>query len=728
MMIITAVILGIVGLVYLVLTLLPLLYFNCPYRTPLSGAFWSIMQFVKRLWGFRRPPTKAAAKSSGSQAPESLPADEVPEPPRYAGAFWSIMRFVGLPRRPAMKPDVESSPPESPLANKVLEPPGRTPWSGAFWSIMLFLASLRLPRRSRTAVGVPASGSLESQLSEQVLDSRPSTDESMVEAMSRTAMENTKERDQHALVWTMKSLVDEDELEPFVEAIPDLLWGPKNRRQGYKDYILHLLHSCDTGILLETDSDKRRINCYKALWAIATLSKPTPSSEESRVAVDFSHIYHKFTLETTDPAAPYFRSAAAMMQWSTLCYVRGQLLEHRTYLETCQVKLSNGANPDLSKVSSSIESVHAKFLNMVRISKIASAFLSVWRPEKPVPIPPGIIKLLNRWPPDSALRDVLKAGGQIKNHLWANFPRSLAEAPQYLREATFTALWRLASFNLEESVDDDSHLTRLAATLDALSHVKSSFASSITPLMKLAILNAQSLHGGGSVGELLLSFKNGQIFPEESATAIPSELLDMNADKEIFYPTPQWWALDRCMGRRKDEAQIAIFAEYLEQCSSDDWPYKAAETLEKISHFINIRAPVHHTHQIRLADSVHKIFIADRDTGLLNAIVKCRCWNFYAEGPKTEEEIKGYREMLGSTWYIDRRLAWPWIDDPIAQKKIKDALTKYAGKLTSADSPQILDHVQDILQGLEYWHPGDEASNLKEVLLLSMRSVHWIGF
>ncbi|KAJ7777756.1 hypothetical protein B0H14DRAFT_2538604 [Mycena olivaceomarginata] len=107
MMIITTVILSIVTAVYLVFTILPLWFLDCPYRTPVSGAFWSIIQSVKRLWLMRRSPATEAATV------ESTDADS--------------------------------------------------------------------------------------------LESQPFTDETMVEAMSRTAMENTKERDQHALVWTMKS-------------------------------------------------------------------------------------------------------------------------------------------------------------------------------------------------------------------------------------------------------------------------------------------------------------------------------------------------------------------------------------------------------------------------------------------------------------------------------------------------------------------------------------------
>ncbi|KAJ7668250.1 hypothetical protein B0H17DRAFT_1087984, partial [Mycena rosella] len=89
-----------------------------------------------------------------------------------------------------------------------LDCPYRTPLSGAFW---------RLSRRWQS----PLSNS----------DSSSTT--TMVEAMSRRATEPSAartSRDVQALAWTMKSLADDTELEPFVEGIPDVLWGPTERR------------------------------------------------------------------------------------------------------------------------------------------------------------------------------------------------------------------------------------------------------------------------------------------------------------------------------------------------------------------------------------------------------------------------------------------------------------------------------------------------------------------
>ncbi|KAF7334531.1 hypothetical protein MVEN_02282900 [Mycena venus] len=195
MTVIAATVLAIVSAVYCTLTLLPLLHLDCPYRTPLSGAFWRISHGLMGFWYHRNPPHGTAHE------------------------------------------------------------PGASDGSG---------------------------------------DTLELHDETMVEAMSRTALETRSERDYKALVWTVKSLADDAELEPFIEVIPDLLWGPYYRRYAYEAHICGLIHnpdtrllprikslldSCYTGLLPWDASQRRIITCYKAFWAIASLAKPDRSSE-----------------------------------------------------------------------------------------------------------------------------------------------------------------------------------------------------------------------------------------------------------------------------------------------------------------------------------------------------------------------------------------------------------------------------------------------------------------
>ncbi|KAJ6603217.1 hypothetical protein DFH09DRAFT_899035, partial [Mycena vulgaris] len=106
----------------------------------------------------------------------------------------------------------------------------RTPLSGAFWRLSRSLMALW--RRSRATVD--ALGTFNSS--------------SMVETISHRAMVASSGRNAHdvrALVWTVKSLTDDSELEAFVEAFPDVSWGPQHRRHAYDDYVHTLQRSSD---------------------------------------------------------------------------------------------------------------------------------------------------------------------------------------------------------------------------------------------------------------------------------------------------------------------------------------------------------------------------------------------------------------------------------------------------------------------------------------------------
>ncbi|KAJ6542913.1 cutinase-domain-containing protein [Mycena capillaripes] len=276
MTVIAATVLGIVVAAYSTLTLLPLRYLDCPYRTPLSGTFWGLFQLFKRIWHRHRSLATQTALHSRSNA------DFFDPPSLDAGVLVSPVPGV----------------------------------------------------------------------------------ETMVEAMSRVAMDSSDERshrDYKALAWTMKSLTDDTELEPFVEAIPDLLWGPSCKRTTYEDHIkgllrdpevqllgrIHaLLDSCHAGILSSDASQRRKITCCKTLWAIASLSVYEPT-----LALDFTLIRNSFLQRPEIPGiAPYITSATAMMGLSTFLSFKTQLVKIRDYL----IDLKNEDNsPELNQVYAS---------------------------------------------------------------------------------------------------------------------------------------------------------------------------------------------------------------------------------------------------------------------------------------------------------------------------------------------------------------------------------------
>ncbi|KAJ7238644.1 hypothetical protein C8J57DRAFT_1143922, partial [Mycena rebaudengoi] len=153
------------------------------------------------------------------------------------------------------------------LPLKYLDSPYRTPLSTAFWNLFHSLSQ----RLWRHDYDIPA--------------------ETMVEAMSRAATTPSlerKARDDRALAWTVKSLADETELEPFVEAIAEVLCDSEGIRRGYRRRVRKLVDnpdlrfcarieelraSCDAGLLSAAEKTRRQTACYRALWAIAALTK-----------------------------------------------------------------------------------------------------------------------------------------------------------------------------------------------------------------------------------------------------------------------------------------------------------------------------------------------------------------------------------------------------------------------------------------------------------------------
>ncbi|KAJ7670013.1 hypothetical protein DFH06DRAFT_159848 [Mycena polygramma] len=104
----------------------------------------------------------------------------------------------------------------------------RTPLSGGFW---------RFSQMLRTALHRWDPKSFMSPAEHRY--------ESMVEGVFRKAMAPSDERfnrDQNALAWTVKSLADDNELEPFIEAIADVISAPNSTSELSHPDNWHHLH------------------------------------------------------------------------------------------------------------------------------------------------------------------------------------------------------------------------------------------------------------------------------------------------------------------------------------------------------------------------------------------------------------------------------------------------------------------------------------------------------
>ncbi|KAJ6510404.1 hypothetical protein C8R45DRAFT_387791 [Mycena sanguinolenta] len=196
-----------------------------------------------------------------------------------------------------------------------------------------------------------------------------SMDEAMIEEAT-VRSDARVERDKRALTWTMKSLADDDELEPFVEGIPDMIWGPDGRRRKYDDLIRdllrdpqvllgsriqHLFSSCESGLLEPAVKARREISCLKAIWYLGMMG-------EKGVERDLSKTPDLMDPPPPDPIQPlkfleglrfpplktpamtqYIPSIAALADWNNLCSLYGHVKKLTKSLESGEAE---GRLPD----------------------------------------------------------------------------------------------------------------------------------------------------------------------------------------------------------------------------------------------------------------------------------------------------------------------------------------------------------------------------------------------
>ncbi|KAJ7877653.1 hypothetical protein B0H13DRAFT_2053518 [Mycena leptocephala] len=182
--------------------------------------------------------------------------------------------------------------------------------------------------------------------------------ETMVEVMFHKAGSEGSERlrrDKNALVWTMKSLADDTELETFIESVPDILWGPSARRSIYEEHIHTLINdkdphvkSCDTGLLTSDASSRRRISCYQATWAIGSLTTPDHSYDPTL----FHHIIINAPDGNSNPTMMHYSvSAVAISRWASFCAAQNLLKETLGHLNACNSGIVDPAGQSNMKAS-----------------------------------------------------------------------------------------------------------------------------------------------------------------------------------------------------------------------------------------------------------------------------------------------------------------------------------------------------------------------------------------
>ncbi|KAF7343193.1 hypothetical protein MVEN_01750500 [Mycena venus] len=205
--------------------------------------------------------------------------------------------------------------------------PYRTPLSNVAWGLFQRLSTPSYWRRKSPSD--KESGTTDREPS-QANRSIPT----MVAVMNRDATVHSSERDKRdglAIVWTLKSLTDNNELQPFVEALPDLIYGPNGRR-GMYDHMINmlladrdirlvqrienLLQTCDSGVLPPDHQIWRRITCLRALWTIAYFLASDASTQETFPVFD-----RQLISSQPHPVISHSASTIALVQWIDFCAV-----------------------------------------------------------------------------------------------------------------------------------------------------------------------------------------------------------------------------------------------------------------------------------------------------------------------------------------------------------------------------------------------------------------------
>ncbi|KAF7341187.1 hypothetical protein MVEN_01853700 [Mycena venus] len=619
--------------------------------------------------------------------------------------------------------------------------PYRTPLSGVFWRLLHTYGTI---------------------WDQSNVQPNTSPDKSMVEAMSRSAMDTSRERmvrDGRALIWTVKSLSDDSELEAFVEAIPDVLWRSRSQRYSYADHIRELiqnsdvrlcerienhLRSCDTGILSSAARKRRLIASYKALWAIATLFHPRQFPDQP--PLDFSRWTRFFQSEEDASILHYSLSAQVLMQWSLFSANETRATGMLPYLAKCRMDIEHGHEPDkrpivaflnefpwvhpvpfrvrkapkrkltldvISDIESMIETYRCNIrfqylenaagldsipyrwretrqlielpefdfrksqtaleltLNRIVhnqlhkfnnesgrwIEDIIQELCRLWTPaaSSTTVIPPGIVRYLNE---GITAELTLSWGGGISF--------------LYLEEQLLTALWRLASFSSPFATD----LALYSSVLDALTK-SGCFAISISLGMLVKAKMYASLDLAWTDENWQSRFSHS-LLPTETAVIASPKLADANTltydgKSSIASKTPRSdrWSPElraKLLGARISEGGIDLVAQFLEFCCSDPFPYKAAETLQKMDIFL-LPVSVHDVHQNRLAQAIAKLFESPRGAEALPSVINLKIFDTYA-----------HLNAPVPNWgpYV------PWLTSPHARYNIKAAFFAFIQTMSNA--------------------------------------------
>ncbi|KAF7343740.1 hypothetical protein MSAN_01954600 [Mycena sanguinolenta] len=590
---------------------------------------------------------------------------------------------------------------------RYLDSPYRTPLSGIFWGVFRWLKAKWRPHRGG------------------IVGDRAADDETILEAITREATELSDaatSRDGKALAWTAKSLSDESELELFVQAIPRTLWALGVRREAYRGHfralvlnpevalyrrLRALLDSCDTGLPHDVRRS-RLISCYQALWALATLfvsSEPEPLPLPDPSPLPFltspGGYVHDVGIRVVSV------SSGVLIQWIHFQSARSNLTHFRQKLVQWGM---GGLEPDLSPLKNLLDELSQRpeyhFARPVpeplqqrssAVSAIVSRQVADFNDEEhewldevlaktqliplcleqataeyPIPLPGDVIRYLCDRKSDGAVCDSL--GSIHIDIIWEAFARALLE-PSFRTSPSdiLRAFWRVA-------FSTRAYTTEGTPFIHHIQQIAHSYSPSITD--SVAVLVASWYLCGREYGG------NGYtdpIYPSETAVAALSQPV---SERKGHQDNPFWE-----LHTRNTEARLSLVADFLESCaSSEDYPYEAVKTLQRIQAVNMITTPVHSSIQLRLANSIQSVFRSFRCTELQTVVINSRIF--------VPVHGRTMRSPLPPA-----TVAYSWLDNEPARRKIGATFTAFADEISaSANAEADVAVVNAILDGLGPWH------------------------
>ncbi|KAJ7056108.1 hypothetical protein C8F01DRAFT_1156833 [Mycena amicta] len=622
--------------------------------------------------------------------------------------------------------------------------------------------------------------------------------------VARAALARTngrKERDLRSISWTFKSISDPAELETFVEAIPDAMWGPHTRHPTYTFYfhtlrdsgsvdlalgISGLLRTCNDGLLAPEKQQRRQISCLKAIWALTSIPS-APALVPGHLPSSIRHLpdilFQAFSEDTI--VSYYALSAEAMLHWSAIHWLQKYLNDcthhlgemrninsHRfipisQYLSTVQVQIilrSSSSKEAQNLADAARASAPAEFTRLAEelcsrlshgvlfhylrcivaqailpyrwketlltilpahlkrflplreleeverilalafsapsrlgksdvaasiIAPVVQELCFLWRPEEPRPIPPAIIAHLTSLK-DLRAADHLFLGTPLSFYLWPSLILTLRAAlpspttsedhedsyPCTLDEI-LDAIWLTARCGTLGPGEEASR-----SLLDAIFASESPLVDTVVAVVQTVVLKTiyedrVQLHEGS----YFLSLLKNHLPPNFR----PADTQALNPPAAAFFD-PDLFA-----------ARISVLAEFLDSLAAGSVllpvPHRAKETIAWIGKIRPLHL-IHDTYQLRFARSLRH----------------------FCEPPSLDEPLR--RELMSSVINADIFMPYgldtfsvgytSWLQNTAAVEDVRLAMVEYRGVLSP--SPE-LTRVRKIIHDLEAQSTREQPSS-----------------